>query len=308
MQSDLFDGSPDEPQKSPLIASQSVDIGQSSQEVVPGIVFSGHMNKMHVRLSSPVQYRLGDSLLMNDLIGRTIKLSYKQHIKCIGCGADTNKSFSQGYCYKCFTTKAACDACIMSPEKCHFDQNTCREPGWGEQYCNQSHYVYLANSSGVKVGITRGTQVPTRWIDQGASQAIPIIRTMNRHLSGLVEVIMKQHVTDKTNWRTMLKGVPESLDLVEIRDQLLKESKSELEEITNRYGINAIQPLLHSESVEIEYPVLEYPAKVNSFNFDKDPEVSGQLLGIKGQYLIFDSGVINLRRFTGYEVAIELLS
>lgn len=307
MQSDLFDGSSDEPQKIEPMAEQALDVGKGSQEIVPGVVYSGHLNKMRVRLLSPVQYRLGDDLVMNDLIGRSLKLTYKQHIKCIGCGADTNKSFSQGYCYKCFTTKAACDACIMSPEKCHFDLNTCREPGWGEQYCNQSHYVYLANSSGIKVGITRGTQVPTRWIDQGASQAIPIIRTMNRHLSGLVEVIMKQHVTDKTNWRTMLKGAPESLDMLEVRDRLLEESKSELEEITNRYGINSIQPLLHSESIEIDYPVLEYPAKVNSFNFDKEPDVSGKLMGIKGQYLIFDSGVINLRRFTGYEIDIELL-
>ncbi|GLQ32319.1 DUF2797 domain-containing protein [Litoribrevibacter albus] len=301
MQSDLFD-SPSEPS-----SGLSTESASSTQKMSPGVVFSGHLNKMRVRLEEPAEYRLGD-LRVNDLIGHSLKLTYKHHIKCIGCGADTNKSFSQGYCYKCFTTKAACDSCIMSPEKCHFDNNTCREPGWGEQYCNQSHYVYLANSSGIKVGITRGTQVPTRWIDQGASQAIPIIRTMNRHLSGLVEVVIKQHVTDKTNWRTMLKGAPERLNLAAERDRLLAECQSELEEITNRYGLNAIQPLLHSESIDIAYPVSEYPDKVSSFNFDKEAEVSGVLKGIKGQYLIFDTGVINLRRFTGYEIDIEVVA
>lgn len=299
MQSDLFDSPND---SSSGLSSSEVE----PREQAPGVVFSGYLKKMKARLEAPVKYSLGD-VSVNGLIGHPLKLTYKQHIKCIGCGADTNKSFSQGYCYKCFTTKAACDACIMSPEKCHFEQNTCREPGWGEQFCNQSHYVYLANSSGAKVGITRGTQVPTRWIDQGASQAIPIIRTMNRHLSGLVEVIIKQHVTDKTNWRTMLKGAPDAMDLVAERDRLLDECRSELEEITNRYGLSAIQPLLHSEMIEIAYPVQEYPDKVSSFNFDKESEVTGVLKGIKGQYLIFDTGVINLRRFTGYEVTIEVL-
>ena len=318
MQSDLFDSVEENQVPAEAVSSVSDNSITDSDHPVPvGTAFSGHLNKMRVKFAAPanaseqnesksVEYSL-DGLSINRLIGRSLKLTYKNHIKCIGCGADTNKSFSQGFCYKCFTTKAACDSCIMSPEKCHFDQNTCREPGWGEQYCNQSHYVYLANSSGVKVGITRGTQVPTRWIDQGASQALPIVRTSNRHVSGLVETVLKQHVADKTNWRNMLKGKPEALDLKAVRDRLLDETKEEIEEITNRYGIHCLQPLLHAETVEIDYPVSNYPEKVTSFNFDKDPEVSGVLQGIKGQYLILDTGVINLRRFTGYDVDLEVL-
>lgn len=269
-------------------------------------VFSGSLHKMSVRPdSNSIDYSIGD-LKINDLIGRDLKLEFNGKINCIGCGADTNKSFAQGFCYRCFTTKAACDACIMSPEKCHFDQNTCREPSWGETFCNQSHYVYLANSSGIKVGITRGTQIPTRWIDQGAAQALPIYRVLNRHMSGLVEVMLKQHVTDKTNWRTMLKGEPELLDLTVIRDRMFEEVKPEVSELQHRYGLNSIQPLYHAEQFDFKYPVTEYPSKVSSFNFDKEPTVSGKLQGIKGQYLIFDTGVINIRRFTGYQVSISV--
>jgi hypothetical protein len=304
MQSDLFD----QLEASSIDGSEPKDtqVECDPADVVPGVVYSGFLNKMRVKLTSPVSYTL-DDVDMNRLIGQRLKLTFKNHIQCIGCGKATNKSFSQGYCYPCFTTKAACDSCIMSPEKCHFDAGTCRESGWGEKYCNQSHYVYLANSSGVKVGITRGTQVPTRWIDQGAVQALPIFRTANRHLSGLVEVILKEHVTDKTNWRTMLKGVSEPIDLLATRDRLYDEARSELSELSNAYGLNAIQPLMHADSVDIYYPVHIYPEKVTSFNFDKEPEVIGLLNGIKGQYLIFDTGVINLRRFTGYDVAIEVL-
>ena len=276
----------------------------SSQELVE--VFSGQLQKMSARSESSnglIQYSLKE-LNVNELIGKQVKLSFSGEIHCIGCHAQIKKSFSQGYCYRCFTTKASCDACIMSPEKCHFEQNTCREPAWGERFCMQSHYVYLANSSGIKVGITRGTQVPTRWIDQGAVQAIPIFRVSNRHLSGLVEVVLKQHVADKTNWRSMLKGQPEMLDLTVIRGRLFDEIKSEITALQNHYGLSAIQSLWHSESFDFNYPVSAYPEKISSFNLDKEAEVEGTLMGIKGQYWILDSGVINIRRFTGYQVSL----
>ena len=302
MQSDLFDidGA------SPTDASQSASLDTFEESSLEGLVFDGNMSKMRVQLTKPVTYSIGN-LKVNSLIGTRIKLIFKGAIECISCGAQTNKSFSQGYCYRCFTTKASCDSCIMAPEKCHFDKNTCREPDWGERCCMQSHYVYLANSSGVKVGITRGTQIPVRWIDQGAGQALPIFRTNNRHLSGLVEVVMKQHVADKTNWRTMLKGEPDSLDLKAVRDRLFEETKDELKALTERYGVSSLQPLFHADVVDIHYPVDNYLEKISSYNFDKNPVVEGKLEGIKGQYLIFDSGVINLRRFTGYHISIEVL-
>lgn len=173
----------------------------------------GALSKMTARLESnaPVQYafRLDDrEVAVNPLIGRPLRLEYLGSIFCTHCGRKTKKSFSQGYCYPCFTRLAQCDSCIVSPEKCHYEQGTCREPEWGERFCMTDHVVYLANSSGVKVGITRASQIPTRWIDQGARQALPILRVATRQQSGLVEDLLRSQVADRTNWRAMLRAKP----------------------------------------------------------------------------------------------------
>lgn len=269
------------------------------------IILEGALQKMPAEITSEVKYqlKLGDqSIDLNTYIGQPIKLAYQGQIHCTHCGRKTNKSFAQGHCYPCFKKLPQCDLCIMSPEKCHFDQGTCRDPAWGEQFCFQSHYVYLANSSGIKVGITRGTQIPTRWIDQGAIQALPILRVDTRFQSGLVERIFGEHVADKTNWRAMLKGQVDPLDLIAERDRLFELCHTELSELENSVGLQALQRLPDAEVLELNYPVLNYPAKVTSLNFDKTPVVEGVLQGIKGQYLILDTGVINLRKFTAYEV------
>ena len=169
----------------------------------------------------------------------------------------------------------------------------------------QDHIVYLANSSGVKVGITRATQVPTRWIDQGAVQALAIIRVRTRLQSGSLEVLFKQHVADKTNWRDMLKGADHLTDLPAERDRLLAACGRDIDDLVQRFGFHAISVLTGIAPVLIEYPILAYPEKINSFNFDTDALVEGTLLGIKGQYLIFDTGVINMRRFGGYNLALQ---
>lgn len=266
---------------------------------------SGILRKMKTRLESPVIYRMRvgeDDVPVNPLLGKSLQLEYSGEIFCVHCGRKTSKSFNQGYCYPCFQSLAQCDSCIIHPEKCHFDQGTCREPAWGERYCMQDHIVYLANSSGLKVGITRATQVPTRWIDQGANQALAVIRVRTRLQSGTLEVMFKQHVTDKTNWRDMLKGKSEPLDMVAERDRLLSECQEEIAELEQRFGFFAISIINGIDPVSITYPVQEFPEKIVSHNFDKDPVVTGTLLGIKGQYLIFDTGVINLRRFSGYNI------
>ncbi|MGH8464909.1 MAG: DUF2797 domain-containing protein, partial [Pseudomonas sp.] len=176
----------------------------------------GSISKMSARLDAPVvqyAFRLGElEVPVNPLIGKTLRLEYLGAIHCSHCGRKTKTSFSQGYCYPCMTKLAQCDVCIMAPEKCHYDQGTCREPAWGEQFCMTDHVVYLANSSGIKVGITRATQVPTRWIDQGARQALPIMRVATRQQSGLVEDLLRSQVADRTNWRALLKGEAEALD------------------------------------------------------------------------------------------------
>lgn len=267
---------------------------------------SGPLRKMRVELGAPVRYRLpvGDAeVVLNDLLGARVRLQFEGIITCLHCGRKTNKSFNQGFCYPCFQTLAQCDSCIVSPEKCHFDRGTCREPDWAQQHCMQPHVVYLANSSGVKVGITRGTQVPTRWIDQGAVQALPILKVQTRQQSGLVEALCKQHVADKTNWRTMLKGQIDTVDLAAERERLLSACAQPLAELQQRFGLQAIQPLPTADSVAIDYPVLQYPAKVVSLSLDKTPCIEGCLFGIKGQYLILDSGVLNIRKFGAYHVS-----
>ncbi len=268
----------------------------------------GALTKMAVRLDAPVQYalRLDDrELPLNPLIGQHLRLEFLGAIHCCHCGRKTKKSYAQGYCYPCMTKLAQCDSCIMSPEKCHYDAGTCREPGWGEQFCMADHVVYLANSSGVKVGITRATQLPTRWLDQGASQALPILRVATRQQSGLVEDLLRSQVADRTNWRALLKGDAEPVDLPAVRERLFDTCREGLEALQQRFGLQAIQPLAAAEVVEMRYPVAAYPAKIASFDLDKNPVVEGTLQGIKGQYLIFDTGVINIRKYTAYQLAVQ---
>jgi len=268
----------------------------------------GSLSKMAVSLQAPVvqySFRLDDTQVpVNPLIGQRLRLEYLGAIHCSHCGKRTKTSFSQGYCYPCMTKLAQCDVCIMAPEKCHYDAGTCREPSWGEQFCMTDHVVYLANSSGIKVGITRATQLPTRWLDQGATQALPIVRVATRQQSGLVEDLLRSQVPDRTNWRALLKGDAEELDLVAIREQVFDACAEGLRELQGRFGLQAIQPLADAEVVQMKYPVEAYPSKIVSFNLDKDPVVEGTLLGIKGQYLIFDTGVINIRKYTAYQLAV----
>jgi len=272
-------------------------------------VMAGAVAKMKTHLDGDLAcytMPIGEQLLpMNELIGKRLQMAFKQQINCVHCGRLTKKSFNQGHCYPCFQRLAQCDICIVSPEKCHYAAGTCREPEWGESHCMIDHVVYLANSSGLKVGITRGTQVPTRWIDQGAVSALPIYRVSTRLQSGLVETIYKNHVADKTSWQAMLKGSPDDQDLFARRDALAEACADEIAELQQRFGLQAIQPLNTAVVQHIDYPVSEYPLKVKSFNLDKVPELEGTLMGIKGQYLIFDTGVINIRKYAGYHIELS---
>jgi hypothetical protein len=279
----------------------------------------GNILKMQTALgdsarNQPVQYQLpiGEKLLaMNAHIGETIKLTYQGEINCIACGRETKKSFAQGHCYPCFRSLASCDMCIMKPETCHYAQGTCRQPEWGESHCLIPHYVYLANSSGIKVGITRGTQIPTRWMDQGATQALAVFQVATRLQSGLLEVALKQHVSDRTDWRKMLKSAAEPLDLTALRDELLDKCSNEIAVIKSEQGVteqdNTTIQAIDEDVVEINYPILAYPEKIKSLNFDKQPEIEGVLIGIKGQYLILDSGVLNIRKFSGYNIEVDFV-
>ncbi|WPU63253.1 DUF2797 domain-containing protein [Peredibacter starrii] len=261
---------------------------------------TGTLSKMETRHDDVVSYGLQLREVrfdLNQAVGKDLRLTYSGNIICENCGKKTKKSYAEGHCYPCTMKLASCDLCILKPELCHFDKGTCREPQWGEENCFKNHIVYLANSSGLKVGITRKTQVPIRWMDQGASEALPILEVKNRFVSGQVEVLFKKHINDKTDWRKMLKGEPDSIDLKEWRDKLLKEVAEDLK----HFDVT----VLDQEIYKFKYPVEKYPEKVNSFNLDKTNEVTGRLMGIKGQYLIFDTGVLNVRSHTGYEITLE---
>lgn len=269
----------------------------------------GNIRKLRSQLTdNTVEYGLPLNKItvpLNPLIGKYISLQYRGTINCIHCGRKTSKSFSQGYCFPCMRSLAECDSCILRPETCHFAAGTCRDEEWALAHCMQEHFVYLANSSGAKVGITRGTQVPTRWIDQGASQALPIFRVSTRLQSGKLEHILRDQVSDRTDWRRMLKGEPAGIDLAALRDQLFETLALPIEMLISDEEANSIEMLPAAETVNIRYPVQEYPEKVSALNFDKTHEIHGRLLGIKGQYLILDKGVLNVRKFGGYHVKLS---
>ncbi len=234
---------------------------------------------------------------MNSLVGSPIELSFNKIIQCANCRRITPKSYSQGYCFPCARSLARCDLCIMRPETCHYHLGTCREPEWGLSNCFTPHIVYLANSSGIKVGITRKTNTPSRWIDQGAISALPILEVKTRLESGLIEKALKSFITDKTNWRIMLKNETEPADLVATKTSLLGEVSSLVDELDAK--------TLPDDVVNIDYPVLKYPTKIVSLNFDKTTTISGVLNGIYGQYLLLEGGVLNVRKFSSYHLTLS---
>ena len=276
-------------------------------------MLSGLLKKMRTELGTEnhpdeVNYFLPlgkQELPLNPYIGKTLKLEFLGNIICKNCARKTSKSFSQGFCFPCMRKLAQCDMCILKPETCHFHTGTCREPEWGERNCFVPHYVYLSNTSGLKVGITRHTQIPTRWIDQGATQATIIFRVETRRQSGYVETAFKALVADKTNWRIMLKENQPDMDLLAKAKELKARFHQDIEQFIDIFPAEAIEDQ-NNDVTSIRYPVLEFPEKIKSHNFDKQAVVAGMLMGIKGQYLMFDTGVLNIRKFASYEVRISV--
>lgn len=270
------------------------------------MIIKGIIQKLKADPIDPIQYHLPlgkTDIHLNPWIGKNITLNFVGIIHCLGCHRHTTKSYQQGYCYVCARTLARCDICIVRPEKCHFHLGTCREPSWGITHCMIPHVLYVANTSGIKIGITRATQIPQRWIDQGAVQALPVLRLRTRHQAGFIEEKLKQHFNDKTDWRKMLRQLPPSLDLEASRVQVHALMQTILEDPEINHEIEV--EFLNSEIETFNYPILKYPITTKAFNFEKTPVVSGKLLGIKGQYLLFEEGVMNVRNFGGFEVIFE---
>ena len=236
------------------------------------------------------QLHLGDtSIGLNDLLGQRMLLEFTGEIHCVACQRKIKKPFN-GYCYPCFRTLPQADMCMVKPEACHFHLGTCRDGEWGTSHCFIDHTVYLANSSGLKVGITRSYRKLTRWIDQGASEAIVLLQTKKRLQAGKVEVFLKQYFADKTNWRKMLKGTAESRDLIQDKKNVTETLLTQFKEIE----------MVDDTLWQLSYPVLQYPEKVTSLNLVKETSVTSCLMGIKGQYLILEKGVLNMRKLQGH--------
>jgi hypothetical protein len=262
--------------------------------------YEGVLTKMQTENGSPIQYYLvfeNDFLSVNQLLDKKISLSFLK-FQCLNCSLD-KKIYRQGYCYECFFEVPQAADWVIKPElsTAHLDKEE-RDLAYEKRVQLQPHIVYLANSSNVKVGVTRKTQVPTRWIDQGAHEAIEIVEVPNRYLAGITEVALKDHVGDKTNWRTMLKNEIEDVDLVEWRQKLKQYIPKEAME----YFIE------NNTETHLEFPVLRYPDKLKSLNLSKTPDFEGTLKGIKAQYLIFeDNTVFNVRGNEGYVVRLSIL-
>ena len=252
------------------------------------------LTKMKVELGNPIQYILNaeTSINVNELIGKKIQIRWTGDIQCIECDASTKTSFGQGFCYKCFTSAAQASPCIIKPELCRAHLGEGRDIEWEQRNHNQPHVVYLASTDTTKVGVTRSTQIPTRWIDQGAHQVIKVAETPNRYLAGVLEVALKEHFTDKTNWQKMLKNeIDPSIDLIN--------EKWSLEEVLPE---DLTQYFTEDDTIlELEFPVTTFPTKIKSISLEKEALIEGELSGIKVQYLLFnDQRVINLRKYTGY--------
>lgn len=235
-----------------------------------------------------------DPFSIQNLLGKQIEISFLGDIFCVNCGNKTPKSFGDGFCFNCFQNAAQATPCIIRPELCEAHLGKGRDITWEEEHHNQPHTVYLALTAEPKVGVTRNTQIPTRWIDQGASQAIRIAETPYRQLAGAIEVYLKQFLSDKTDWRRMLCNLlDDSVNLAELALEMQAFLPDEWQQYT----------LPNEKTVEIEYPVEKYPLKISSVNLDKTPTVKGILTGIRGQYLYFDDYfVMNVRRHCGYHV------
>ena len=256
---------------------------------------TGQVFKMKSLLENPVKYILpiGDELVeMNSLIGKKLQFQFDGTILCIRCGRKTKKSFAQGFCFPCMRNAPEAAECIIRPELCLAHEGKGRDPEWEREHHLKEHFVYLAISSGLKVGVTRSDQIPTRWIDQGATRAACIAKTPNRYLAGVIEVALKKHFSDKTDWRKMLKNEIIEADLSKEKARL----KGLLPDHLNQYLIEGPATIQ-----ELNFPVSTFPSKVTSIGFDKFPDISGEVIGIKGQYLIFnDERVLNIRKHTGY--------
>jgi hypothetical protein len=265
--------------------------------------FSGTLLKMRFRNNgqeniikpSYFLHSNASEFILNSALGKILKIEFTGKITCVSCGKDTKKSFGQGFCYPCFISVPQTEECVLKPELCQAHIGIARDMEYAKENCLVNQYVYLAFSGGLKVGVTRYHQIPDRWVDQGANKAIKLAVAENRYTAGLIEIALKKILADKTNWRKMLMGNDENISLIPEKEKALEYLKDK----------DILFTIPDNTEYAIDYPVLNFPSKVNSKDLLKEPTLVGKLIGIKGQYLIFDDGmVVNIRKHSGFNVEI----
>ena len=276
---------------------------------MPTRTLEGSLRKLHIQAADdaaePVRYSLQvagdnaqlDKLSLSGCLGYRVRIEFLGRIHCGNCGAVTRRSYGNGYCYTCFSTLARCDLCVMSPARCHYHEGTCREPEWGESFCMQPHIVYLANTSGLKVGITRVNNQQVRWMDQGAAQGLVILSAQTRRAAGMAEATIARVMSDRTDWRALVRSQALEIDLLAHR-AALRDSKPMLPR-----GVD----WLDTSPTNINYPVIRYPEQARQLKLSRENRLfEGKLIGLKGQYLLLSQGVFNVSSHSGFEVRISL--
>ncbi len=262
--------------------------------------YFGKITKMSAKLDHQIIYYLNigdDSVALNNQLGKNIKINFEGKINCIKCNAKINKTFMQGYCYPCFISSPQTSECIFKPHLCKAHLGESRDMEWATKNCLTNQYVYLSITSNLKVGVTRESQIPTRWIDQGAHYAIKFAKTPNRYLAGMIELEISKYISDRTNWRRMLQGNYEIKDLLDEKNNLIKMLPDQYFEYISK----------NNTITSITYPNINNLDKIKPINIEKTPSAEGMLTGIKGQYLIIDNlYVLNVRKYTGYYLNIKI--
>jgi len=262
--------------------------------------FTGQISKMVSSIGNPIEYVLpiGEKkLILNKYIGELIQIKFNDEIRCINCKNKIKKTYMQGYCYPCFISLPQTEDCVFKPHLCKAHLGEARDMVWAKNNCLVSTYVYLSLTSNLKVGVTRHSHIPSRWIDQGAHYAIRFAKTPNRYLAGLIELEISKYISDRTQWRKMILGQYDELDLINKKNDLYEYLPSNLD----KYYLN------NENIVELKYPIINNLEKIKSFNIEKFKSIKKKLIGIKGQYLMFDdSHVLNVRKYTGYNFTIKV--
>ncbi len=266
-------------------------------ETSVALVDAAPLGRLAIEPDDPARYtlRLGDAQLpLNPLLDRGLSLSFTGRMFCTACAEPTSRAYGGGYCYDCFTILARADLCMVSPDRCHHHLGTCREPDWGTSFCMQPHVVYLANTAGAKVGLTRADRAIGRWLDQGAVQGLVICAAATRREAGLIEATIARQVSDRADWRKLVAADAPPLDLLalaaQLREQVMLPCGAWVEE----------------GSVEtLRYPVLRYGLVEQVQLQGRSAPFTSRLLGCKGSYLLFEHGAFNVAAHAGYEVAVS---